>query len=127
MEVPRYDCAVDAAMSVIEGRWRTVIICKLARLGIPVRYNQLMSEIEGISPRIFTLQLKELEKDGIILRTVCSESPKRVEYSLSDEGVSLIPVLMKLAEWGLKHRFANMVTFDNETILPSSDEIKIKA
>ena len=69
---PRYDCAIDAAMSVIEGRWKTVIICKLYRNGAPMRYNQLMAQIEGISPRIFTLQLKEMERDGIIVRNVRS-------------------------------------------------------
>ncbi|MFA6776601.1 MAG: helix-turn-helix domain-containing protein, partial [Sphaerochaetaceae bacterium] len=66
MKEPRFDCAVDAAMSVIEGRWKTVIMCQLAHHREPMRYNQLMSGIPGISPRIFTLQLKEMEKDGLI-------------------------------------------------------------
>lgn len=113
---PRTDCAIDATMSVIEGRWKTVILCILARNGAPMRFNQLISKIEGISPRIFTIQLKELESDGVIIRNVRSTSPKCVEYSLSEEGESLIPILIQLAEWGLKHRFSNMVTFDTEVV-----------
>ncbi len=113
---PRTDCAVDAAMSVIEGRWKTVIICILARNGEPMRFNQLINKIEGISPRIFTLQLRELESDGIITRTVVSTSPKYVEYSLSEKGLSLIPILQMLSEWGLKHMFPNMVSFPGEVV-----------
>ncbi len=113
---PRTDCAVDAAMSVIEGRWKTVIICILARNGEPMRFNQLINRIDGISPRIFTLQLRELESDGIITRNVVSTSPKYVEYSLSEKGLSLIPILQMLSEWGLKHMFPNMVSFPGEVV-----------
>ena len=113
---PRTDCSVDAAMSVIEGRWKTVIICILARNGEPMRFNQLINRIDGISPRIFTLQLRELESDGIITRTVVSTSPKYVEYSLSEKGLSLIPILQMLSEWGLKHMFPNMVSFPGEVV-----------
>ncbi|MBR1888922.1 MAG: helix-turn-helix transcriptional regulator [Candidatus Methanomethylophilus sp.] len=113
---PRTDCAVDAAMSVIEGRWKTVIICILARNGEPMRFNQLINKIEGISPRIFTLQLRELESDGIITRNVVSTSPKYVEYSLSEKGLSPIPILQMLADWGLKHMFSNMVSFPGDVV-----------
>lgn len=114
-KAPRTDCAIDAAMSVIEGRWKTVVLCKLARHGAPMRFNQLFSEINGISPRIFTIQLKELENDGVIYRHVRSTSPKYVEYYLTPEGESLLPILVQLADWGLKHMFSNMVTFDTES------------
>ncbi len=113
-KAPRTDCAIDAAMSVIEGRWKTVIICILAKNGAPMRFNQLIGRIDGISPRIFTLQLKELESDGIILRDVRSTSPKCVEYSLTEKGKSLLPILAQLAEWGLQHMFSNMVVFEGE-------------
>ncbi len=123
---PRYDCAIDAAMSVIEGRWKTVIICKLYCNGSPMRFNQLMDQIKGISPRIFTLQLKEMEKDGIIIRTVRSDKPKCVEYCLSERGLTLIPVLKSLAEWGLKNMFSNMVEFDEDTVIPSKKDLEEK-
>ena len=113
---PRMNCAVDATMSVIEGRWKTVILCKLYNNG-PMRFNQLMKEIEGISPRILTKQLKEMESDGIVNRTSYPEIPPRVEYSISEKGLSLGPVLMAMADWGLKNMFSNKVTFDQDVVL----------
>lgn len=121
---PRTDCAVDATMSVIEGRWKTVIICILAKNGAPMRFNQLINRINGISPRIFSLQLKELENDGIIIRNVVSTSPKNVEYCLSYKGETLIPILIQMAEWGLKNMFGNMVTFD-EGIITEPDKADV--
>ena len=124
MKEPRFDCAVDAAMSVIEGRWKTVIMCQLAHRREPMRYNQLMSGIPGISPRIFTLQLKEMEKDGLIIRDVRSESPKHVEYSLSPRGLSLLPILVSLAEWGLKNMFPNRVQFEANATMPERSDLE---
>ena len=110
---PRMDCAIDATMSVIEGRWKTVILCKIYKNG-PMRFNQLMKSIDGISPRILTKQLKELESDGIIKRTSYQEIPPRVEYSITDKGMSLGPIMLAMAEWGLQNMFPNRVTFDAE-------------
>ncbi len=124
MESLRLDCAVDAAMSVIEGRWKTVIICKMAHAAGPIRYNQLMNDIPGISPRIFTLQLKEMERDGLLVRNVCSVSPKRVEYSLSPRGRSLLPILGQLALWGLTNMFPNKVSFEADVKMPSRTELQ---
>ncbi len=111
MNEPRYDCAIDAAMSVIEGRWKTVILCNLAYKG-SMRFNQLLKSIDGISSRILTKQLKELEEDGVVLRKVTSEPVLKVEYSLSPKGESLIPVMKTIAEWGLKNMFPNMVKIE---------------
>ncbi len=112
---PRMNCAVDATMSVIEGRWKTVILCKLYMNG-PMRFNQLMKEIGGISPRILTKQLKEMESDGIIKRTSYPEIPPRVEYSITEKGLSLGPILKAMADWGLKNMFSNKVTFDADVM-----------
>ena len=108
---PRMNCAVDATMSVIEGRWKTVILCKLYMNG-PMRFNQLMKEIDGVSPRILTKQLKEMEADGVIKRTSYPEIPPRVEYSITERGLSLGPILKAMADWGIKNMFSNRVTFD---------------
>lgn len=112
---PRMNCAVDATMSVIEGRWKTVILCKLYMNG-PMRFNQLMKEIGGISPRILTKQLKEMESDGIIKRTSYPEISPRVEYSITEKGLSLGPILKAMADWGLKNMFSNKVTFDTDVM-----------
>ena len=81
-----------------------------------MRFNQLFSKIDGISPRIFSIQLKELESDGIIIRNVVSTSPKFVEYSLSERGLTLIPILAQLAKWGLENMFPNMVSFSDDIV-----------
>lgn len=112
-ENPRMDCAVDAAMSVIEGRWKSTILCILAKWG-PKRFNQLVKSIEGVSPRMLTKQLKELEKDGIVDRRAYPEVPPRVEYSITEKGLSLVPVLEALARWGRENMFLNWVEFDTE-------------
>ncbi len=114
---PRMDCAVDATMSVIEGRWKTVILCKLYKNG-PMRFNQLMKDIDGISPRILTKQLKEMEADGIVDRTSYPEIPPRVEYSITDKGLSLGPILAAMADWGLKNMFSNKVSFSPDIDMP---------
>ena len=114
MNGPRYDCAIDAAMSVFEGRWKPVILCLLATKG-PMRFNQLLKNINGISARILTKQLRELENDGIIGRNVDTETSLKVEYSLTKRGESLMPVMKKIAEWGLENMFSNMVTIEGTT------------
>ncbi len=122
-KAPRTDRAIDVAMSVIEGRWKTFIISTLASNGAPMRFNQLIGKVDGISPRIFTLQLKELESDGIILRNVRSTSPKYVEYSLTDKGESLLPILEQLADWGMKNMPGDMVTFGDALVEPDKADV----
>lgn len=114
---PRIDCALDAAMSVIEGRWKTTILCKLLTKG-NMRFNQLMRELEAVSPRILTKQLRELEKDGLVIRTVHTSIPISVEYSISERGRSLAPALVLLAQWGLENMFRNNVVFEEGIIMP---------
>jgi len=118
---PRMDCAVDAAMSVIEGRWKSTILCVLAKWG-PKRFNQLVKAIEGVSPRMLTKQLKEMEKDGIVERRAYLEVPPRVEYSITEKGMSLAPVLEALAKWGRENMFYNLVEFDTEKGTVTRDE-----
>ena len=108
----RNDCAIDATMSVIEGRWKAVVLCKLMKKGT-MRFNQLMKEIEGVSPRMLTKQLKELEKDGMVSRKTYAEIPPRVEYSLTKRGESIIPVLSAIARWGVSHMTCSFIEIKN--------------
>ena len=112
MPCPRMDCAVDAAMSVFEGRWKSVILCRMMREDRPLRFKELAEGIDGISARILTKQLKEMESDHLIARKEYADSPPRVEYSLTDRGRSLGPILKAIAEWGRENMFLNRVTFD---------------
>lgn len=115
---PRIDCAIDAAMSVFEGRWKAVILCRMLMEGRPLRFKELSEGIQGISARILTKQLKEMEADYLIIRNEFAESPPRVEYSLTERGRSLGPVLRVIADWGRDNMFLNRVTFD-DTVPPS--------
>lgn len=114
---PRLDCAVDAAMSVIEGRWKATILCKLIRKGA-FRFNRLLREMEGVSPRMLTKQLREMERDGLVSRTVFPEVPPRVEYSITPKGETLGPILETLARWGLENAFPALVRMDGDIVTP---------
>jgi DNA-binding HxlR family transcriptional regulator len=117
---PRIDCAVDAAMAMIEGRWKAAILCKLYIKGT-LRFNQLSKEMEIISPRILTRQLRELEEDGLVNRTARTEVPVSVEYSLSEKGKDMIPALKLLAEWSINNVLRYNVHFDEDVIIPNRD------
>ena len=111
--VPRRDCAVDATMSVIEGRWKPVILCKLKHKK-EMRFNHILRDVDGISPRMLAKQLKELEHDGMIVREVYNEVPPRVEYSLTERGNSIIPVLTAMMEWGLGNMFRTVIEINGK-------------
>jgi len=111
MAMPRSNCAIDAAMAMIEGRWKAVIMCKLAKKG-DLRFNQFLKDIDGVSSRMLTKQLRELERDGLLHREMFNEMPPRVEYSLTEKGWSMIPVLSALSEWGVTNMFRVIVNVD---------------
>lgn len=96
-----YKCPVTATLSVIGGRWKPIIIWTLS--GGAKRFGQLDAIIAGISRKILTEQLKELEADGLITRTEYKEIPPRVVYELSMKGKSLKPVMKAMCNWGTEH------------------------
>ena len=104
----RYNCSIDAAMAVIEGRWKGTIICMLAMDGT-LRFSELQRKIGEITPRILSKQLKELESDGMVERTVVPDRKVKVEYSLTDKGRSILPVLESLAIWGAMHQCIQVI------------------
>lgn len=91
-------CAVEATMSVIGGLWKPVLVFHL--LEGRVRFNALCRLTPNATQRMITLQLRELEEDGVIRRIVYPEVPPRVEYELTDFGRTLEPVLLSLRNWG---------------------------
>lgn len=93
-----YGCPVDAAMSVIEGKWKPQILYLLFQ-GTK-RFGELQRELPHITRQVLTAQLRELERDGVVHREVFAEVPPRVEYSLTKLGQSLEPVFMKVLDWG---------------------------
>lgn len=91
-------CPVEAALDLIGGKWKGVILFHLA--DGTLRFNELGRRLTGITQRMLTRQLRELEEAGLIRRKVYAEVPPKVEYSLSEEGASLGPVIQALACWG---------------------------
>ncbi len=93
-----YQCGLDAAMDVIGGKWKALILWALKEE--PCRFGVLKRRLPGISEKMLIQQLRELEADGIVHREVYHEVPPKVEYSLTALGVSLNTVLMPLGDWG---------------------------
>lgn len=91
-------CAVEAAVSLIDGKWKSVILFHL--LEGTMRFNALRRQLPSITQRSLITQLRELEEDGLVHREVYAEVPPKVEYSLTELGRSLEPVLMALKSWG---------------------------
>lgn len=93
-----YPCSISLAMKYIGGKWKAVILMHLTE---KKRYSELRKEIPKVTERTLSLQLKELEEDGLILRTVYTNKPPlRVDYELTRFGRSLIPLLNAISEWG---------------------------
>ena len=92
-------CPLLLALEIIGGKWKIPIICALHSDGV-TRYNELRRKINNISNTMVASSLKELESDGIVLRTQYNEMPLRVEYELSNKSASIIPILQKLMIWG---------------------------
>lgn len=94
----RTGCAVEATISVIGGRWKPVILFHL--LEGKLRFNAICRLTPAATPRMITLQLRELEADGIINRTIYPQVPPKVEYELTELGKTLNPVLVGMCDWG---------------------------
>lgn len=98
----QFSCPIDAAMSMIGGKWKALLLFHL--LDGPRRFGELqrllVSGGVGITQRMLTLQLRELQQDGVIARAVHAQLPLRVEYSLTATGASLREVVMALRAWG---------------------------
>lgn len=92
-------CAVEAAISLIDGKWKCVALWYLQERG-EIRFNELLRLMSGVTQRTLTNQLRELEADGLINRVVYAQVPPKVEYSLSDRGRTFIPILLALSDWG---------------------------
>ncbi|MGX5805540.1 winged helix-turn-helix transcriptional regulator [Bradyrhizobium sp. Arg314] len=84
----------------MDGRWKAVVLFHLLDAGW-LRFNELRRRLPGITQRLLTKQLRELEAAGVVLRTVFAEVPPRVEYRVTDEGESLRPVMEMLSRWGM--------------------------
>jgi len=91
-------CPLHYAMSVIGGKWKSQIVCALTNAQ-SLRYNALRAKLDGISNTVLATALRELEADGLVVRTVYPESPVRVEYSPTEDCRALLPILEQFSDW----------------------------
>jgi len=94
-------CPIEAAAEVIGGKWKARILFQLQ--GGTKRFNELKRRLPGVTQRMLTKQLRELEADQIVFRNIFPEIPPKVEYSLTEFGQTLTPSLKALQEWGLEY------------------------
>jgi DNA-binding HxlR family transcriptional regulator len=97
------DCGMAYFMTVLSGRWKLSLLAFMLDVKT-LRYGELKRKLPAISERMLITQLKELQKDGLIFRTSYPEVPPRVEYGLSDKGMSLKKILLLMSAWGEENR-----------------------
>jgi len=95
-------CPVEVTLEVVGGKWKGVILFYL--LEGTKRFNELRRLLPDVTQRMLTLQLRELERDRIVQRKIYPEIPPKVEYSLTEFGKSLKPIIFTMREWGLQYR-----------------------
>ena len=125
-----YHCGIDAAMDVVGGKWKVLILWALDEA--PRRFGELRRMLPGITEKVLASHLRELEGNGIVLRTDFAEVPPRVEYSLTELGRSLNRALEPLGTWGHKNVLGNAPSgkapsdtdFSNE--VPQDEDPKVE-
>lgn len=98
----KFTCPMQYTLSIMGGKWKLLILWQLAAGGVS-RYGEVKRGVAGITHKMLSQQLKELEADGLIHREEYHQIPPKVEYSLTEKGVSLIPVLRTMCDWGRDH------------------------
>lgn len=95
-------CPMETGLNILSGKWTLKILWNLSKRA--VRFNELQRLLGDVTTKTLSQQLKELEAQGIITRTVFPETPPRVEYSLSELGATIQPVLKALCDWGTNYK-----------------------
>lgn len=101
-------CPMEISINVLGGKWKLKLLWMIAQH--PYRFNELQKNLDEITTRTLTVQLRELERDGMISRTIYPEIPPHVEYSLTPLGKSILPVLHTLCEWGKTYQSARGIS-----------------
>lgn len=95
------ECPVEAALDLIGGKWKTMAIALL--MTEPLRFNELQRRLKGVTHRVLSLQLTDLEQTGLVSRRVIPDNPPKVEYSLTERGRALKPLIAELESWGRQY------------------------
>lgn len=110
-----YRCGMELTMDIIGGKWKGVILWNLRNKTL--RFSQLKRKLNSVTQKMLTQQLRELEEDGLINRKVFPQVPPKVEYSLTEYGKTIVPVLYSIYQWGINYS----MQFDVDLDIP--DEI----
>jgi len=97
-----YPCPVQLSVSVLAGKWKVLILWHLR--DATLRYGEIRSRLPKVTHKMLAQQLRELEADGLIDRTVYAVVPPKVEYSLTDTGREIVPVLREMQRWGMRYK-----------------------
>ena len=95
-------CPVETSLELLSGKWKPRILWKLHQQGV-LRFGEFRREMPDITAKMLTQQLRDLEKDGLVHRKVYAQVPPKVEYSLSEFGETLKPILDMIAQWGVEN------------------------
>ena len=115
-------CAMEASLKIIGGKWKGVVLFHL--LDGPMRFNELGRKTLGVTPRLLVKQLRELEEDGLVERTVYPVVPPKVEYALTEEAQTLAPLLRALDQWGAGWLDRRGITPLNQLTDAERDELR---
>lgn len=96
------ECPVATTVNLIGNKWKLLILRNI--LPGPKRFGELLKGLEGINPKVLTENLKQMEADGLLVRTVYEEAPPKVEYRLSELGESMRPIIAQLEQWGRQYK-----------------------
>lgn len=99
MDDKKFICPLEFTLNIIGGKWKPLILWRLVNNKV-MRYGEIKRSIKKVTHKVLSNQLKDLENDGIISRMEYPEIPPKVEYSLTEKGISLIPLLQDMVDWG---------------------------
>ena len=113
------NCPVEAMLDIIGGKWKSIILFRV--LEETRRFNELRRLLPNLTQRILTNQLRELESDGLITRKIYAEIPPKVEYSITEFGKTLEPVILTLTQWAHQHMLPRMAVTQSTTEKETSE------
>jgi len=124
-ELMKYSCPLGKAMSALGSKWKPIIV--LVIKDRKLRFGELAVRINVISRKVLTDQLREMESDGLVIREEFKELPPRVEYSLTEKGLALLPILYLLEEWEAKFTTEDFNSEKSCSLLDKENRKEVRA